>query len=137
MARRFEKLPPGAASHLQGMAAAGLLSESRAALALGMPLDQFREVITEHKPSREIWQTALAIERDQLLEALYSRAIAGDSAAARTLLAVRHGLSEKATTGGPPVHISFNLPAAQSPEEYLKAVTVTPEAPKALSNGED
>ncbi|MBE0487382.1 hypothetical protein [Marinobacter sp.] len=126
MARPFEKLPAGAKAHLESMAANGLLSESAAATALGMPLDQFRRVITEHGPSKEVWQTAQAIERDQLLAALYDRAVnGGDTKAAQTLLAVRHGMSEKQPKGaGGGVSVTFNLPPALDPAEYLRAVRV-------------
>jgi len=128
MARPFEKLPAGAKSHLEAMAANGLLSESAAATALGMPLDQFRRVIVEHKPSQEIWDNALAVERDQLLAALYDRAVGGDTKAAQTLLAVRHGMTEKQPKGASErVSVVFNLPAALDPAEYLKAVTVEQE----------
>lgn len=125
MARPFEKLPVGAKAHLESMAASGLLSESAAATALGMPLDQFRRVIREHGASKQAWETALAIERDQLLNALYGRAVDGDTKACQTLLAVRHGLSEKAPQGGGEhVHVTFNLPAALDPAEYMKLIEV-------------
>lgn len=128
MARPFEKLPPGAKTHLETMAANGLLSESAAATALGMPLDQFRRVIADHKPSTEVWENALSIERDQLLTALYDRAIGGDTKAAQTLLAVRHGMNEKQPQGASDrVNVVFNLPAALDPESYLKAVQVQQE----------
>lgn len=129
MARPFTKLPPGAKRHLETMAENGLLSESAAATALGMPLDQFRRVITDHAPSKEVWNNALAIERDALLTALYDKAQAGDTRAAQTLLAVRHGLSEKQPQGaGERVSVVFNLPPAMDPEQYAKALRVNPEA---------
>ena len=128
MARPFEKLPPGAKTHLESMAASGLLSESAAATALGMPLDQFRRVVVDHAPSKEIWENALAVERDQLLGALYSKAVDGDVKAAQTLLAVRHGLTEKQPKGASErVSVVFNLPAALDPAEYAKAVKVEQE----------
>lgn len=129
MARPFEKLPPGAKTHLEAMAANGLLSESAAATALGMPLDQLRRVIVEHGPSKEIWNNALAVERDQLLGALYDRAVGGDTKAAQTLLAVRHGMTEKQPKGASErVSVVFNLPSALDPAEYLKAVRVEQES---------
>jgi|SRR5690554_1541755 len=124
--RPFEKLPAGARNHLESMASNGLLSESAAATALGMPLDQFRRVISEHTPSKEVWENALAVERDQLLGALYTKAIEGDTKAAQTLLAVRHGMSEKQPQGSADrVNIVFNLPSAMDPAEYAKAITET------------
>jgi len=110
------------------MAATGLLSESAAATALGMPLDQFRTVIAEHKPSTAIWDNALAVERDQLLAALYNKAVEGDTKAAQTLLAVRHGMSEKQPQGDSGrVSVVFNLPQAMDAAEYAKAVRVEQE----------
>jgi hypothetical protein len=128
MARPFEKLPAGAKNHLEAMAATGLLSESAAATALGMPLSEFRRVIGEHKPSTAIWDNALAVERDQLLAALYNKAVEGDTKAAQTLLAVRHGMSEKAPQGNSErVSVVFALPAAMDAAEYAKAVRVEQE----------
>ena len=128
MARPFEKLPAGAKTHLEAMAATGLLSESAAATALGMPLSEFRRVIGEHKPSTAIWDNALAVERDQLLGALYNKAVEGDTKAAQTLLAVRHGMSEKQPQGNSErVNIVFSLPAAMDAGEYAKAVRVEQE----------
>ena len=128
MARPFEKLPAGAKTHLEAMAATGLLSESAAATALGMPLNEFRRVIGEHKPSKEIWDVALAVERDQLLAAMYDRAIEGDTKAAQTLLAVRHGMSEKQPQGNSErVSVVFSLPGAMDAAEYAKAVRVEQE----------
>ena len=128
MARPFEKLPAGAKNHLEAMAATGLLSESAAATALGMPLSEFRRVIGEHKPSKEIWDVALAVERDQLLAAMYDRAIEGDTKAAQTLLAVRHGMSEKQPQGNSErVSVVFALPAALDAAEYARAVRVEQE----------
>jgi len=123
MARPFEKLPPGAKTHMEGMAAHGLLSESAAANALGMPLDQFRKVIKEHAPSREIWENALAIERDNLLGALYDKAMGGDTKAAGTLLAVRHGMSEKTPIQtGDRVAVNIVLPSAMAPDQFAAMV---------------
>ena len=116
MARPFEKLPPGAKTHLEAMAESGLLSESAAAQALGMPLNQFRTVIRTHEPSREIWDISLAVERDQLLKAMYGKAVDGDTRAAQTLLAVRHGLSEKHT----PVTVDIDKDA--SPADAGRAI---------------
>lgn len=129
MPRPYVKLPHGARDHLERMAENGMLSELRAATALGMPLKEFRRVIADHPPSKKIWQDALDVERDQLLDALYQRAVGGDTRAAQTLLAVRHGLSEKGADGrSGAVTVNFNLPAAMSAKDYLEAITVEPEA---------
>jgi hypothetical protein len=134
MARPYTKLPPGAREHLERMAERGMLGESTAAQALGMPVAELRRVIVEDARSKAIWENCLAIERDRLLESLYDKAVGGDTRAAQTLLAVRHGLSEKApqgATGG--VSITFQLPQAMDATEYLKALRVTPELPDATS----
>ena len=127
MGRPYEKLPVGAKKHLEAMAEHGLLSESAAARALGMPLDQFRLVIRDHPKSKEIWDNALAVERDQLLDTLYCKAQDGDIKAAQTLLAVRHRLSDKSpSTSSERVSVVFNLPQALDPNEYLKSVSAEP-----------
>ena len=55
----------------------------------------------------------------------------GDSKAAQFLLAARHGLSDKAPEqGGERVNITFQLPAAMDPSEYLRAVQVQPQKPE-------
>ena len=127
--RPFTRLPPGARGHLESMASQGMLSESAAATALGMRLPNFRKVIREHAPSKRIWEDAMAIERDALLEALYEKAVNGDVKAAQSLLAIRHGLTEKAPQGDAgKVSVTFNLPPAMDPAEYMKAVKVEQEA---------
>lgn len=130
MARPYAKLPPGAKAHLESMAANGLLSESAAATSLGMPLHEFRRVIKEHEASKEIWDNALSIERDELFKNLYAKSKDGDVKATNSLLAMRHGLTEKAAEQNPTdrVSITFQLPAALSPEQYTKLVTPTPPA---------
>lgn len=133
MARRFTQFPAGAKNHLLAMAEHGMLSETKAANALGMPLDQFKEVIAEHKPSRDIWENAMSVERDTIFERLWNLAEGGDRQAATTLLAVRHGLTEKQPTGGGSgVTLNFTLPAALDPADYLKTVQ---SAQKALPEG--
>ena len=128
MGRPFTKLPPGARAHLEAMAASGTLTESKAADALGMPLTQFRRVIVDDAGSASIWRDALAVERDQLLGALYDKAIQGDTKAATTLLAVRHGLSEKGSqSGGEPVQVVFNLPDSMPAEKYINALGQRPQ----------
>lgn len=130
MARPYEKLPPGAKSHLEAMASNGLLSESAAATALGMPLSELRKVLKSHKPSAEIWENALSIERDRLLEAQYAKALDGDIKAGQYLLATRHGMSEKNSESTPAdrVNIVFQLPGAMTPEQYSKLVQQQPPA---------
>lgn len=123
MARPYEKLPPGAKQHLEAMASHGLLSESAAATSLGMPLDQLRKVIKEDKRSKEIWENALSIERDALMQSLYDKATQGDTKAATALLSIRHGLTEKAPQGATQgVSINFTLPAAMDAAQYAKQI---------------
>jgi hypothetical protein len=121
MARPFLRFPPGAREHLSRMAEHGMLGETEAAQALGMPLDQFRRVIRDDKRSKQIWEDALAIERDRVLRSLHDRAVGGDVKAATTFLAVKHGLDEKtaqnATQG---VQVVFRLPDAMSAETYIE-----------------
>lgn len=134
MGRPYTQFPAGAKSHLLAMAERGMLSETKAATALGMPVDQFKQVISDHKPSREIWEQALSVERDTLFEKLWNLAEGGDRQAATALLAMRHGLNEKQPAGGGGgVNITFSLPASLDPEQYLKTVQATT---KALPEGD-
>jgi hypothetical protein len=91
-----------------------------------MPLREFRRVIRDHPDSREVWENALIIERDALLGHLYERSAGGDPKAAQTLLAIRHGLTEKqpAATAAPSVVI--NLPGAMDAAQYLQALQPQP-----------
>ena len=122
MPRPREKLPPGAREYLMKMAGNGL-RESKAAAVLGLKLKDFRRIIAHNPDAKDLWLDALAIERDRLLDALYDRALEGDSKAAQFLLAARHGLSDKTPqTAGERVNITFQLPAAMDASEYLKAL---------------
>lgn len=122
MARPFEKLPPGSRDALLAMARNGL-KESTAATALGVPLHEFRRVITKNPEAKALWQEALSVERDALINALFNKAMEGDSKSAQFLLAARHGMSEKQTeTPGERVNITFQLPAALNPDQYTKLI---------------
>nr|BBD50121.1 hypothetical protein [Haliea sp. ETY-M] len=122
MARPWKNLPPGALDLLIAQARNGL-RESKAAEALGMRPKDFRRVIKENETARTIWEDALAVERDALIDALYNRAVGGDAKAAQYLLAARHGMSDKAPEApAQPVSVTFNLPAAMDAREYLNAL---------------
>ncbi len=135
MARPWTKLPPGARDALEAMAATSGLKESTAARALGMPVSQFRKVIKHNPEAAELWEDALSIERDALLERLWNRSKEGDVQASKYLLAARHGMSEQR----PPdkserVNVTFVLPSAMDPGKYLEqikpdAIAHSPEAP--------
>lgn len=126
MARPRKRLPPGSRDMLMAMASDGCLSESKAADACGLTLRAWRRLLKENEDARQVWDEALSIERDALLAALYNRAVEGDTNAARTLLATRHGMSERQPQGDSGrVHVTFNLPPALDPEQYMKAISVT------------
>jgi len=134
MARPFERLPPGSRDTLLSMARNGL-KESTAATALGVPLNEFRRVIAKNPEAKALWQEALSVERDALLGALFNKAMEGDSKSAQFLLSARHGMNEKATeTPGERINITFQLPAALSPDQYTKLVQ---NEPAKLTNDED
>lgn len=137
MARPFERLPPGSRDALLAMAGNGL-RESTAATALGVPLHEFRRVITKNPEAKALWQEALSVERDALINALFNRAIEGDTKAAQFLLSARHGMSEKQTESlGDRVNITFQLPAAMSPDQYTKLVQSEPAKLSSKENKEN
>ena len=51
-----------------------------------------------------------------------SKAVGGDVKACQTLLAVRHGLTEKTADRGPGVNINFTLPSAMTAADYAKVI---------------
>ena len=78
-------------------------------------------------------ENALSIERDQLLDSLYNKAIDGDTKAVQTLLAVRHGMTEKQPKGNSDsVSVVFNLPPALDAKDYIDVMKVT----QVLPNGD-
>jgi len=133
MARPFERLPPGSRDALLAMAGNGL-RESTAAQALGVPLHEFRRVITKNPEAKALWQEALSVERDALIGALFNRAIEGDTKAAQFLLAARHGLSERTEQASDRVNITFQLPAALNPEQYAKLIQSAAPEPAKITN---
>lgn len=128
MARPFQNLPPGSRDALLAMASSGL-TESTAAKALGIPLHEFRRVITKNPEGKALWEEALSVERDALIGALFNRAIEGDTKAAVYLLAARHGMTEKLEQVSDRVQITFQLPAALNSEQYAKLIQ-TPDPAK-------
>ena len=91
--------------------------------------------IKKNPDAKALWEEALSVERDALLNSLFNRAIEGDSKAAQYLLAARHGMSEKAPEpANERVHITFQLPAALSPDQYSRLVTEQPTTPKGIEN---
>lgn len=126
MARPYEKLPPGSRDALLSMARNGL-RESTAATALGIPLHEFRRVIKKNPDAKALWEEALSVERDALLDSLFNRAVEGDTKAAQYLLAARHGMSEKAPEPAHErVNITFQLPAALTNEQYTQLMHQAP-----------
>ena len=133
MARPFEKLPIGSRDTLLSMARNGL-KESTAATALGIPLHEFRRVITKNPEAKALWAEALSVERDVLINTLFNKAIEGDAKAAQYLLAARHGMSEKVTdNNNDRVNITFQLPAALSQDHYAKLMQIS-DKPSELIN---
>jgi len=129
MARPRKRLPPGSRDILLGMAESGALYESRAASALGMSLRAFRRLLKDSQDAAEVWDEAMAFERDALLERLHRRVQEGDARAAQYLLAARHGVTDRPEGDSkqaqqPSVHI--HLPSAMTPDQYARAIEATP-----------
>ena len=121
MPRPFEKLPPGASTYLYSIAASGTgLTESKAAIGLGIPLDQFKRILRDHPPSKRLWDSAMAVERESLFTRMFEASAAGDLKATQFLLAARHGVTEKAETAQAPVNISLRLPGSFPMEQWEK-----------------
>lgn len=123
MPRPFEKLPPGASAYLYSVAAAGNgLTESKASTGLGIPLDQFKKILRDHPPSKRLWDSAMAVERESLFQRMFEASAAGDLKATQFLLAARHGVTEKTEAAQAPVNISLRLPGSFPMEQWEKVI---------------
>lgn len=130
MPRPRRHLPPGARDYVLSCAEGAALSETKIARALGMTFKTWRRILKDDPDARALWDEALAIERDTVVQKLYERAQEGDVAAARFLLGSRHGLRENGTTDADSGRsaVTINLPGALSAQQYARLIQ--PEQPK-------
>ncbi len=134
MARPRVRMPTGYRDVFLDLASKGPLQERVAAECLNMSVGEFRAVLKHNATAREAWNDALAVECDRMLAALYERAMAGDVRASEFLLRSRHGMSTESKDKSPGVNITFQLPAAMTPDQYRRVIDQTREA---LPSGSD
>lgn len=122
MARPRRTLPPGAKRYILDQARTGL-SETRIAEGLGLDYKSWKRILEDDPEAKEVWDQALAIERDRLVEKLHELATDGNLNALRLMLASRHGIHESNATGesaGDQAKININLPSSLTANEYQR-----------------
>lgn len=130
MPRPRKHLPPGAREFILTAAEDGALSETKICRALGIRFRTWRRILRQDEDAKALWQEAMAVERDAVVQKLFERAMEGETAAARFLLGARHGLREQGDTGGDSGRsaVTINLPGSMSRAQYAKLIQVEPEA---------
>ena len=137
MARPRSNLPVGSREIIMAQAESGCLQETKVARALGLSLRVFRRIRRDNDDAAQLWEEALATERDALLSVLHGRAREGDVKAAQYLLAARHGMREDGGDSGQKGgDVTIQLPAAMSMDQWRRFAQVEQSAP-ALEGGSD
>jgi len=104
-------------------AESGALKETTVARGLGLSLQVFRRVLRDDPDARALWDEALAVERDTIIQRMHTLAMEGDQKAAQFLLAARHGLRERnednGDSGG---RVVIQLPGSMSESQYERMI---------------
>lgn len=123
MARPRRTLPPGAKRYILDQARTGL-SETRIAEGLGLDYKSWKRILEDDPEAKEVWDQALAIERDRLVEKLHELATDGNLNALRLMLAARHGVHESNANGETEQSkVTINLPSSLTSNEYGRLVS--------------
>ena len=131
MARPRTHLPPGARDLIMGQAESGALQETKVARALGLSLQVFRRILKNNDDARALWEEAMAVERDTIVNRMHSLAMEGDTKAATFLLAARHGLRERGGEDGEGGgRVVIQLPGSMSEAQYRRVMQVEQGAPQ-------
>lgn len=141
MARPRKSLPPGARRLILAQAENGL-AETKVCEALGLNWQQWKKLLAEDEATQKLWEEALAIERDRIVQAMHSQALDGDMQAARFLLAARHGLRENAAQEGESKpNVTISLPPSLTKGEYERlrqgTNSLAPSTPEAVTSDDD
>lgn len=121
------KAPPKDARDLILGAAAGGANKRGVALALGTSFETFSRWLADDPELQTAFDKGREIERQTLHNVLYKTATEGSGKdkllAAMFLLKSRHGYREgEQEQQGNRVQITFNLPGAKKPEEFVEEV---------------
>ena len=122
MARKRKHLPPGAKEYILQLAQDNALQETKICKALGLHFETWRRILRDDEDAKALWEHAKAIERDSVLESVYTKALEGDMQAARFLLAARHGMREQGSQGDEQTSgsVVINLPPSMSETQYKR-----------------
>lgn len=117
--------PPDAAKRVEDLAAAGCTVVDLAA-ALGTTRETLRRWMTENEALQLAFTVGRERERDELHRMILRDARDGEkpNINAMFLLKARHGYreGEPIESGAPRISVTFNLPGAMSPDQYMKTV---------------
>ncbi len=133
MARPRKTLPANALDIIRGLASKGF-TETAIAAALDLDVKTWRKIRESNRAAKAVWEEARTLERDALVNTLFSAATEqGNIVAAMFLLKSRHGFRDQGPVDGssdsPRVGIVLNLPAPLKSEQYNRLVHVAPALP--------
>lgn len=135
MGRPRKQPPADAAKRVEELAAAGCTVVDLAA-ALGTTRETLRRWMTEDEALQLAFAVGRERERDELHQMILRDARDGEkpNINAMFLLKARHGYreGEPVESGAPRISVTFNLPGALSPEQYIKTVSNEPGSTEAL-----
>jgi hypothetical protein len=121
--------PPANAAEVIRQASENGCTTKQIAGAFGVSRGIFDRWVNDYPDIAAAYRDGRKVEHDVLVGALYGAAIKGNITAAIFLLKARHGYTDQ---GGVVVEnrvsINFQLPAALSPEEYVRSIAATAEA---------
>ena len=137
MARPRKHLPPGGVDILREAASNGVAKHD-VARRLGLNFRTLERLLKDDPAAREAWAEGKEAERAELVGLLMEKARKGDGASAMFLLKSRHGYRDHGPVDGDaaaPV-VNITLPAALSPDQWLRMVNVTPQ-PRQIEGDSD
>jgi hypothetical protein len=135
MGRPRKQPPADAAKRVEDLAASGCNVVDLAA-ALGTTKEMLRRWMMEDDALQLAFAVGRERERDELHRMILRDARDGEkpNINAMFLLKARHGYreGEPVESGAPRISVTFNLPGALSPDEYMKTVNNGPGSTEAL-----
>lgn len=127
MARPRKRLSPRDLGKVEGMAEGGF-SEAQIAAELGLTPYHWRKIKASDPKAAQALEVGRGREESALVGALYKSAMKGNVTAAIFLLKTRHKYIDQPKADPPEsrVEVTFQIPAALSPEKYKQVIEVTP-----------
>lgn len=121
---KMKEPPPNAVEIIMQASANGCTIEEMAK-ALGVGRNTFQEWTDKYPALQQAVTAGRTVEHDKLVGKLFEMAMKGNVVSALFLLKTRHGYTEGVPLVQNSVSINYNLPAALTPEQYVKTVEAT------------